>query len=83
MFNNWPVCIRGLFEKRKKNRGLPRYEAPPPPPPRKTPEERMEEWYLRKGLQKFTIDGKTIWALNEKNARRKLRRTYKASLVSQ
>lgn len=55
--------------------GVPRMSNPPPPPPRPLPplirHNPTNEQMRRKGLKSFHIDGKEVWALNEKNAIRK------------
>lgn len=61
-----------LLSRTKKNKGLPNFKSTPPPPPRKTPEEKLQQRAKRLGHQRFEIDGKVVYALNEHNARRKL-----------
>lgn len=37
-------------------------------------DENPDEHYMRMGLKKFMIDEEIVWALNEKNAIRKVRK---------
>jgi hypothetical protein len=56
-----------------KPRGLPKMDNPPSPPSKKylSSAEKARR-AKRRGHKKFTIEGQTTYALNERNARRKL-----------
>lgn len=38
-------------------------------------EKNLEAYYVKKGLKRFIIQGKEVWALNKKNAERKAKKS--------
>ena len=77
MFDELSKTLTGIFIKRRRKKGSSDFKFTPPAPKDEynSPAEKMRR-AERIGHKKFTIDGQTIYALNEKNARRKLAKAH-------
>jgi len=62
------IFTMGMFRSPERHR-LPTFKKPPPPPARK--KNNVAKIMTTRGLNLFNIDGKEVWAINEKNAIRK------------